>query len=570
MVAISICIGIWSSISVFAKDIPDSYKYLTRSNMEHSGIMAQDREIGEIYYRSFPTGKVYYIITKDGIGNVCTPEGEIISYDEIQDYFGFNKTDDIEYETNHSDLTEKEQTTENTYTSEIREEKQKTVSNEEEEIEQPQDIKAKTSKKSNNIKSNSAIQYHLGEALGDISMGNHPLAPYASSSVIVPRPAKSQYSAMSKVAGNTNFSDIRGHWAESYIKRFAAEGYISGDPNGKFRPDDAITYAEFAAITARFQLKPVRFHGGFNDVELFSLFSEYDVYTWYHQPVLIASEAGVFGNSVEIGFDAGNNWLLETDDSYVPDSMYNPNTKSIYRQFEPEDSAKRQYISVFLANLLEYKDTDLNNGLRFSDLSRFNTYSDKATEKAVKRLVVNGIVTGFPDNTFRPEGTVTRAEMVVMLTKLLDKYNWNMDNISNNLYGNYHQFFWNESEQLLDLVNDARRQEGISTLKYSPDVAALAEIHVIDKITNGYESGGGAHKSQTYQTQNADEFGKKFGFTQYVMGENALGGSVNAQTAHTRWTNSPEHKKNYLKQDYDYAGFAIGETVSMEMFAIEK
>lgn len=51
--------------------------------------------------------------------------------------------------------------------------------------------------------------------------------------------------------GNNNFSDIAGHWAEVEIKRAAAKGWVQGDPDGKFRPDDCITRAEAMAMINR-------------------------------------------------------------------------------------------------------------------------------------------------------------------------------------------------------------------------------------------------------------------------------------------------------------------------------
>ena len=44
--------------------------------------------------------------------------------------------------------------------------------------------------------------------------------------------------------GDNMFSDISGHWAADYINRAAQKGWISGYPDGTFRPDAYITRAE--------------------------------------------------------------------------------------------------------------------------------------------------------------------------------------------------------------------------------------------------------------------------------------------------------------------------------------
>ena len=47
------------------------------------------------------------------------------------------------------------------------------------------------------------------------------------------------------------FTDISGHWAETYIKVAAAVKLVNGDPGGTFRPNGAITRAEAMAIVNR-------------------------------------------------------------------------------------------------------------------------------------------------------------------------------------------------------------------------------------------------------------------------------------------------------------------------------
>ena len=47
------------------------------------------------------------------------------------------------------------------------------------------------------------------------------------------------------------FSDISNSWARDYINRAAALGLVSGDDDGKFRPNDYITRAEVMAILNR-------------------------------------------------------------------------------------------------------------------------------------------------------------------------------------------------------------------------------------------------------------------------------------------------------------------------------
>jgi parallel beta-helix repeat protein len=46
-------------------------------------------------------------------------------------------------------------------------------------------------------------------------------------------------------------TDIQGHWAEGFIKGLVDKGYISGFPDGTFKPEDPITRAQYAAVISR-------------------------------------------------------------------------------------------------------------------------------------------------------------------------------------------------------------------------------------------------------------------------------------------------------------------------------
>ena len=50
------------------------------------------------------------------------------------------------------------------------------------------------------------------------------------------------------VSSPTRFSDIQNHWARLFIEGLATQGIISGFPDGTFRPNQAMSRAEFAAI----------------------------------------------------------------------------------------------------------------------------------------------------------------------------------------------------------------------------------------------------------------------------------------------------------------------------------
>lgn len=63
------------------------------------------------------------------------------------------------------------------------------------------------------------------------------------------------------------FSDIKGHWAVGLIDSLAQDGKVSGDGNNLFHPDKFMTRAEFSALIVRvFNPAPARPAVVFSDV----------------------------------------------------------------------------------------------------------------------------------------------------------------------------------------------------------------------------------------------------------------------------------------------------------------
>ena len=44
------------------------------------------------------------------------------------------------------------------------------------------------------------------------------------------------------------YSDVDGHWGQTYVEYYSEKGVVNGYPDGTFRPDDRITRAEAAQV----------------------------------------------------------------------------------------------------------------------------------------------------------------------------------------------------------------------------------------------------------------------------------------------------------------------------------
>ena len=389
-------------------------------------------------------------------------------------------------------------------------------------------------------------------AFGDSSEGNHPMAPYAKSDIIVPRPSASKYAPLEKYQFTSLPSDVRGHWAEKYLTYFIQAGYMNGNVTA-FKPNDPVTYGEFASVVARLGLEPAEFNGGSISYKVFNDYALWNPNHLTSQAAYICGEAGVWGNP-----------------SQANDTMI------VYPNSPLGDQAQRQYIAVFLANMLDPMEVTLDTQKHFKDMNQFSSAHGRTS---MERLVQEKIISGYADGTIRPAAKVTRAELAVMLYKVLEKAGFDMDKVSDNLYGNYHSYYWQEEAKLLNLVNEARRHNGTKELKYDADLNALCEIKMLEKSIYGMETFGqqiyvdgkmvaSGHVSQFYGR--CTEMAKTFGLSNYRVGENAVTNASNAAKAHNRLTNSEGHRENYLSSDYEVAGFAVGPKATYQMFAYLK
>ncbi|WP_339831790.1 S-layer homology domain-containing protein [Paenibacillus sp. FSL R7-0272] len=66
---------------------------------------------------------------------------------------------------------------------------------------------------------------------------------------------------------STNFTDIKGHWAETSIKKAAGLGLVEGYTDGTYKPGANVTRSEFAAMLSRAtKYKPSKVSQAFSDV----------------------------------------------------------------------------------------------------------------------------------------------------------------------------------------------------------------------------------------------------------------------------------------------------------------
>ena len=187
------------------------------------------------------------------------------------------------------------------------------------------------------------------------------------------------FSIYSLMEYSPSFKDISGHWAEKYISAVSARNIISGKGENLFDPSGMITRAEFAKILVNML--------GENDL-MTSSYSDVVSEKWYYGTVGAAAKLGLTAGS------EGNN-------------------------FYPDESISREDMAAMIATAYEIRKGYKLSGeeIAFADKGSISSYA----LDAVKAMKANGIISGYEDNTFRPENNATRAEAVTMIYKLLQK-----------------------------------------------------------------------------------------------------------------------------------------------------
>jgi len=173
----------------------------------------------------------------------------------------------------------------------------------------------------------------------------------------------------------SNFSDIQKHWAEKSISTWVQRGYIDGYANGKFMPNQAITRAEFCTFINKLlgykKISPLRY-------------SDVKGNEWY---------ALDMGKAVAAGYLGG-----------YPDGTIRPN-----------QGITREEIASILTKVFSLKNVQKNALSKFKDRESISSWSNLS----VNTVVYNKYMSGFPDKTFRPASTVTRAEALAIVDRIV-------------------------------------------------------------------------------------------------------------------------------------------------------
>lgn len=154
--------------------------------------------------------------------------------------------------------------------------------------------------------------------------------------------------------------------------------YVNGYPNGTVQPEGNITRAEVAAILYRvMDAKCVEKYATDKNT-----FADVDAFKWYNTYISTLANAGV---------------IVDSANGY----------------FRPDEAITRAELAAMIA---QFAKVDLTKSVSFNDVLA-NHWASKEIAIAAKM----GWINGYPDGSFRPDATITRAEMITMINRALNR-----------------------------------------------------------------------------------------------------------------------------------------------------
>ncbi|SEC17719.1 S-layer homology domain-containing protein [Paenibacillus sp. GP183] len=171
------------------------------------------------------------------------------------------------------------------------------------------------------------------------------------------------------------FNDIKNHWAQASIERLIDSQIVNGFEDGTFRSEGTVTREQFVKMLVQSQKYPL--------IDDTSPFSDVDKSRWSNTYILTAIKNGI---------------IIPTEYGAT---------------FKPEEEISREEMAKMAARSLKLSDNE--GALNFNDNDGI-----KNNRGLVGATVKAGIINGFPDGSFKPNDTATRAQAVVIITRVLD------------------------------------------------------------------------------------------------------------------------------------------------------
>ncbi len=207
------------------------------------------------------------------------------------------------------------------------------------------------------------------------------------------------------VSGEKGLSDLEGHWAQKEVEAAVASGWVDGYPDGSFKPEKSITRAEFTKML----------------LDAIHLTPDSELVAWMK---VHATMEDIWGNPTEYApklYDMSGHWLTSQGwlDAALYSGMVVPDDYN-GKNFRPEKAIARYEIALMTdraLGLVYPASQPVEGELPFTDKEEILDWMKGYVNESVKA----GVLKGYPDGSFQPNKTSTRAEAVVMIQRMLEE-----------------------------------------------------------------------------------------------------------------------------------------------------
>jgi uncharacterized protein YvpB len=205
--------------------------------------------------------------------------------------------------------------------------------------------------------------------------------------------------------------DIETHWSGAAVNSLIENGVVSGYPDGRFRPDHAVSREEAAAM-------------------LYGLASVAGNVTTQGALRADGTVINDFAWVLSSAFtDTGNRWSEEQISFLAREGIIHGYGDG---SFLPTATLIREEFALMAHEYLKYKreldntpdatevaaQTDVLTNITMGGTPVFSDTADSYAVEAIEKLRAEGILDGYPDGSFRPKNVITRAEIAMVLHKI--------------------------------------------------------------------------------------------------------------------------------------------------------
>lgn len=174
---------------------------------------------------------------------------------------------------------------------------------------------------------------------------------------------------------------------------------------------------------------------------------------------------------------------------------------------------------------------------------KFDSNKQGCIPTNVCKPIINNQITTPPTTTSNPNNTSKNP------TTEQNKNNNNKPTDNSDSNKNNKSLTKNEQE-MVNLVNSSRKQNGLNELKIDLELTKLARLKSQDLINNNYFD----HNSPTYGSP--FKMMKTYNISYISAGEN-IAGNQTVEKAHNALMNSQGHRENILNKNYTHIGIGI-------------